>query len=154
MWQGRRLNYKLVLSLCLLISLFACRSGPRVILQGQSTEIPIKVEIADTSAKRTLGLQYRQEMAEDHGMLFLFTEERIQTFWMKDTSISLDLIFINRQKSIVGIVHRAAPFSTASIAVRYPSQFVLEIKGGVATQHNIKVGDSVRFEEIDLRSVE
>ena len=149
-----RLNYKLVLSLSLLISLFACRSGPRVILQGQNTEIPIKVEIADTSAKRTLGLQYRQEMAEDHGMLFLFTEERIQTFWMKDTPISLDLIFINRQKSIVGIIHRAVSFSTASLAVRYPSQFVLEIKGGVATQHNIKVGDSVRFEEIDLRFVE
>ncbi len=87
-------------------------------------------------------------------MLFLFTEERVQTFWMKNTPISLDLIFINRQKSIVGIVHSAVPFSTASLAVRYPSQFVLEIKGGVAAQHNIKVGDSVRFEEIDLRSVE
>ncbi len=154
MWQCMRLNGKLVLSLCLVSGLISCRTGPRVLLQGRDKEIPIKVEIADTPTKRTLGLQYRQELAEDQGMLFLFTEERVQTFWMKNTPISLDLIFVNRHKKIVGIVHRAVPFSTASLAVRYPSQFVLEVKGGVAIQHHIKVGDRVRFEEIDLRSVE
>jgi len=148
-----RLNAKIVLSLCLLSSLFACRSGPRVILQGGDKVIPVKVEIADTRAKRTMGLQYRQELAEDQGMLFLFAAERVQTFWMKDTLISLDLIFINARKKIVGIVHRAVPFSTASLSVLSPSQFVLEIKGGVARQHNIKVGDTVRFEGIDLSSL-
>jgi len=153
-WQGMRLNAKIVLSLCLLGSLFACRSGPRVILKGGGKAIPVKVEIADTHAKRTLGLQYRQELGEDQGMLFLFAAEKVQTFWMKNTPISLDLIFINSRKTIVGIVHKAVPFSTASLSVSSPSQFVLEIKGGVARQHNIKVGDTVRFEGIDLSPVE
>ena len=145
-----RLNAKIVLSLCLLGSLFACRSGPRVVLIGGDKEIPVKVEVADTHAKRTMGLQYRQELAEDQGMLFLFAEERVQTFWMKNTPISLDLIFINGRKTIVGIVHRAVPFSTASRSVSSPSQFVLEVNGGFARTHGIEAGQDVRFEGLDL----
>ena len=145
-----RLNAKIVLSLCLLSSLFACRSGSRVVLKGGDKEIRVKVEVADTHAKRTMGLQYRQELAEDQGMLFLFAEERVQTFWMKDTPISLDLIFINGRKTIVGIVHRAVPFSTASLSVSSPSQFVLEVNGGFARTHGIEAGQDVRFEGLDL----
>ena len=145
-----RLNAKIVLSLCLLSSLFACRSGSRVVLKGGDKEIRVKVEVADTHAKRTMGLQYRQELAEDQGMLFLFAEERVQTFWMKNTPISLDLIFINGRKTIVGIVHRAVPFSTASLSVSSPSQFVLEVNGGFARTHGIEAGQDVRFEGLDL----
>ena len=149
------LHTKFLLALFLLSSLFACRSGPRVVIVAAAgTEFAVRVEIADTKAKRTVGLQYHQELAEDQGMLFLFTEQRVQTFWMKNTPISLDLIFINGHRKIVGIVHKAVPFSLATLSVSAPSQFVLEIKGGLAQRHNIEVGDSARFEGINLRPVE
>jgi uncharacterized membrane protein (UPF0127 family) len=132
----------------------ACSPQPRVIISTkEGRELPIGVEIADTPAKRTLGLQYRQELAEDRGMLFLFPAEKIQSFWMKDTPISLDMIFIGSDRKIVGIVHEAVPFSTASLSVPSPSQFVLEIKGGLSRKKGITVGDAVRFEGISLEGI-
>ncbi|MGH7831237.1 MAG: DUF192 domain-containing protein, partial [Candidatus Binatia bacterium] len=104
-------------------------------------------------AKRALGLQYRRELDEDRGMLFLFPEERLQSFWMKDTPISLDIIFIGSDRRIVGIVHEAVPFSTASLSAQSPSRFVLEIRGGLAKREGIAVGDAVRFENISLDNV-
>ncbi|NIO10648.1 MAG: hypothetical protein GTO40_22640 [Deltaproteobacteria bacterium] len=97
-----------------------------------------------------MGLQYRQELAEDHGMLFLFDTDRDQVFWMKNTPISLDLIFISSGKEIVGIVHSAVPYSTRSLSVGHPSRYVLEINGGLASKHGLKAGDTVRFENVDL----
>ena len=132
----------------------ACSPQPRVIISTQGgRELPIGVEIADTPAKRELGLQYRRELADDRGMLFLFPGEKVQTFWMKDTPISLDMIFIGSDRGIVGIIHDAVPFSTASLSVPSPSQFVLEIKGGLARKKGIAVGDVVRFEGISLEGI-
>lgn len=113
----------------------------------------MQVEIADTSAKRELGLQYRRNLDEHQGMLFLYPSERAQTFWMKNTPISLDLIFIGRDRRIVGIIEDAVPFSTRTLSVPAPSQFVLEIKGGLARQRGIQAGDLVRFEGISLEGI-
>ena len=93
-----------------------------------------------------MGLQYRHELADDHGMIFLFTGESPQTFWMKNTPIPLDMIFIDRQRKIVGIVADTVPFSLDSRSVGIPSQYVLEIKGGQAKRLGIQPGDAVRFE--------
>ena len=109
----------------------------------------VRVEIADTPAKRELGLQYRRELGDDQGMLFLFPAESTQTFWMKNTPISLDMIFIGSNLRIVGIVRDAVPFSTTTLSVAAPSQFVLEIKGGLARRNRIEVGDPVRFEGVE-----
>ena len=114
----------------------------------------MRVEIADTPDRRTMGLQYRKELGVNEGMLFLFPSENVQTFWMKNTPISLDLIFIGSHRRIVGIVHEALPYSTASLSVSTPSQYVLEVNGGFARHHRVEVGDLVRFEGIDLRPVE
>ena len=82
-----------------------------------------------------MGLQYRKELGSDRGMIFLFPSESPQSFWMKNTPIPLDMIFINRERKIVGIVEQTVPFSLDSRSVGVPSQFVLEINGGLAKRH-------------------
>ena len=124
----------------------ACQAEPRVIIQTkENRELSFQVEVADTPAKRELGLQYRRELASDRGMIFLFPNESHHSFWMKNTPISLDMIFINRDRKIVGIVEQAVPFSTDSRSVPAASQFVLEINGGLAGRYGVKVGDSIVF---------
>jgi uncharacterized membrane protein (UPF0127 family) len=149
----KRLPVILLLPLLLLLA-FGCRPNPRVVVSTKSgRDIALKVEVADTPAKRALGLQYRSELGDDRGMLFLFPFPAAQSFWMKNTPISLDIIFIGSDLRIVGIVHQAAPFSTASLSVSGPSQFVLEVRGGLSRQAGIEVGNPVRFEGISLDGV-
>ena len=100
-----------------------------------------------------MGLQYRHELADDHGMIFLFAGESPQTFWMKNTPIPLDMIFIDRQRKIVGIVAETVPFSLDPRSVGIPSQYVLEIKGGLAKRLGIQAGDVVRFDGIATDNV-
>ena len=127
----------------------SCRSCPCVVILGQAgKKFEARVEIADTPTKRALGLKYRRELKEDRGMLFLFRKERVQSFWMKDTSLILDLIFINGHQKIVGIIHSANPFSKASLSVSSPSRYVLELRGGIAKRWGIQIGDAVHFEGI------
>lgn len=127
----------------------ACQAQPLVIIGTQDgRQISFVVEIADTPSKRSMGLQYRRELAPNHGMIFLFPVQAIQSFWMKNTPISLDMIFINRELKVVGIVEQTVPFSLDSRSVDAASQFVLEINGGLAQSHGIKTGDNVRFENI------
>lgn len=140
--------------LALLFDLTACRAQPRlIIITKDGRELPFQVEIADSPAKRELGLQYRRELAGDRGMLFIFPTERQQSFWMKNTPIPLDMIFINREQKIAGIIHEAVPFSLDSRSVSAPSQYVLEINGGVSRRYGIKAGDTVRFERISTDGV-
>lgn len=124
-----------------------------IISTKSGKEYAVRVEIADSPAKRELGLQYRRELGDDQGMLFLFPAETGLTFWMKNTPISLDMIFIGSNLKIVGIVHDAVPFSMTTLSVGAPSQFVLEIRGGLAGRQGIEVGDAVRFEGVSLEGV-
>ena len=140
-------SYLLLIFCGVLLNASSCQAQPRVIITTKTgRELPFEVEIADTPAKRELGLQYRRELGKNRGMLFLFADEREQTFWMKNTPIPLDMIFINRDRKIVGIVEEAAPFSLDSRSVSAPSRFVLEINGGLARRYGIQPGDRVRFE--------
>jgi uncharacterized membrane protein (UPF0127 family) len=81
-------------------------------------------------------------------MIFLFPDESRQTFWMKNTPIPLDMIFIGRDMKVVGIVAQTMPFSLDARSVEAPSQYVLEINGGLAERHGIQAGDRVRFDSI------
>jgi uncharacterized membrane protein (UPF0127 family) len=132
----------------------ACQMEPRVMIVTENGhEIAFRVEVADTPAKRELGLQYRKELPADRGMIFLFPAESPQAFWMKNTPISLDMIFIDRSQKIVGIVEQAAPFTLEPRSVNAPSQYVLEIGGGLAKRHGIQTGDAVRFDGITVDRV-
>jgi uncharacterized membrane protein (UPF0127 family) len=146
-------SFLLLVVLTVLSSVSACQAQPKVTISTKGREVEFLVEIADTAGKRQMGLQYRQNLADDRGMIFLFPSESVQTFWMKNTPISLDMIFINRNRKIVGIVERAVPFSLDSRSVKEPSQYVLEINGGLARRNGIQTGDSVRFEGIKIENV-
>ena len=148
---GLRIVFLVLLTLS---TVAACQAQPRVTILTKSGGRPVfYVEVADTPQKRTMGLQYRKELGAERGMIFLFPAESPQSFWMKNTPIPLDMIFIDRERRIVGIVERTVPFSLDSRSVAAPSQFVLEINGGLAKKHGIQIGDTVRFEDIPIQNV-
>ena len=125
----------------------ACQAQPQVGITTESgREVAFQVELADTPAKRELGLQYRRELAEDRAMIFIFPREEQLSFWMKNTPIALDMIFISAERKIAGIVENTVPFSLDARSVNGTSQYVLEINGGLARRYGFKPGDSVRFQ--------
>ncbi len=101
------------------------------------------VELAATAKEQEIGLMHRNAMAEDHGMIFDFHEERRAAFWMRNTFIPLDMIFIRDNGVIEAIKDNAVPHSEAPIGPRQPVRAVLELVGGAAQKMGIKPGDRV-----------
>jgi len=109
---------------------------------------PVDAEIAATGISRERGLMWRTELAPGKGMLFIFPGEEVHSFWMKNTLIPLDLIFIGKDRRIAGIVHQATPRTTAPRSVNKPSVYVLEVPGGWAEKAGIQSGSTVEMEGI------
>ena len=103
------------------------------------------VEIADNEATREHGLMDRHEMAANHGMLFEFPDRRPVTFWMKDTYLSLDMVFIDADGTVKRIAARAKPLSLDMIPSGSPVTGVLELNAGVAAAIGLKAGDKIKF---------
>jgi uncharacterized protein len=103
-----------------------------------------QVEIARDDASRARGLMDRRFMPADHGMLFEFDREAPEAFWMKDTYIPLDMIFISKTGIVTNIVANAEPLSERAIPSGPPCMAVLELNGGAAAKIGLKVGDKVR----------
>jgi uncharacterized membrane protein (UPF0127 family) len=103
-----------------------------------------QVEIARDEASRARGLMDRRFMPPDHGMLFEFDRETPEAFWMKDTYIPLDMIFISRAGVVTNIVANAEPLSERAIPSGPPCMAVLELNGGAAAKISLRVGDKVR----------
>lgn len=103
----------------------------------------IDLEIADTEYERQLGLMNRKEMKETEGMLFVFPRQDYQSFWMRNTLISLDIMFVNDQKKIVTIHKNTKILSETSYPSSAPSIYVVETLAGFADRHNIQVGDKI-----------
>jgi uncharacterized membrane protein (UPF0127 family) len=120
--------------------------GPRVFL-GRP-EAAVIVAIADSPAERSRGLMYVQNLPMDDGMLFIFETEEVQSFWMRNTLIPLDMIFIKSDKTVVGVVANAEPLTLTPRTVGKPSLYVLEVNGGWAAAHGVTEGSTVRFEGI------
>jgi uncharacterized membrane protein (UPF0127 family) len=121
-------------------------TGPRVILPDGSV---IGVEIAAEEELRAQGLMYRDHLANDAGMLFFFAEDGEYPFWMKNTRIPLDMIWIDSNRRIVHITHDVPPCRIADCPSYPPnaiSRYVLEVAAGVAKQHGLKEGDVLRYE--------
>jgi uncharacterized membrane protein (UPF0127 family) len=127
--------------------LSACAQGPRIEIVGADglPRAAVAVEIADTPAGREYGLMFRKQLDERAGMIFVFKEQQHLQFWMKNTIISLDMIFADSHGKIVGIVRKAEPFSEATDSVDGDSQYVLEVNGGFCDRHGVKAGDTLRF---------
>lgn len=105
--------------------------------------VSFQVEIADDEAERQQGLMYRTSLAPDRGMLFQFDRAAPRAFWMKNTYIPLDIIYIGADGRIVSIAAMAEPFNEAPIPSKAPASGVLEIYGGRAAELGIAVGDRV-----------
>jgi uncharacterized membrane protein (UPF0127 family) len=88
---------------------------------------------------------YRQHLAENAGMLFVFKQPQHLTFWMKNTEIPLDMIFAGPDHAVTGIVANAEPFSERQLSAGGESQYVLEVNGGFARRHRIRIGDRLQF---------
>ena len=107
---------------------------------------PFTLEVAATPKAQQLGLMHRESMPADHGMIFVFPDERPLSFWMKNTLIPLDMIFIGADWRIAGIVENAEPKTLTSREVPAPSQYVLEIGGGLSALYGIHAGQVVDFQ--------
>ena len=101
------------------------------------------VEIADDEQERNRGLMFRESLADDRGMLFHFQEPERASFWMRNTIISLDIIFIGVDGRILNIAERTTPYSEAGIPAAGMTRGVLEIRGGRAAELGIRAGDRV-----------
>ena len=150
---GRPRRYALQPTFALLLAL-ALAAGctdtrPSVVIEPKAGKpVTVIVEVADTPDTQTRGLMYRKQLDPDHGMVFLFDAETDRSFWMKNTPLPLDMIFISRDGHIVGIHPNAEPFTLKAISVGAPSQVVLEVNGGFAATHGLAAGDRVTYRNI------
>jgi hypothetical protein len=105
----------------------------------------IDIQIADNDFDRELGLMFRKHMEENQGMLFIFPQDTIQNFWMHNTYIPLDMIFINSNMTIVTIQHATKTLSNQTYASTAPAQYVLEVNLNFSKKFNIQVGDKISW---------
>lgn len=105
----------------------------------------IEIEFANDDNERATGLMFRTEMAENNGMLFLFPYERMQSFYMRNTFISLDIIYVNSKFEIVTILKNTEPFSETSLVSTKPAQYVVEVIAGYTDKYGISLGDKISW---------
>lgn len=113
-----------------------------------------QIEIADTPEKLERGLMYRKNICQKCGILFIFSDSKPRSFWMKNTIISLDIIFIDTNGKIVAISENTIPQNDKILySSYYPAQFVLEVNAGFSKSNNINTGDSISIEKIKQKSI-
>ena len=131
-----------------LIGLAACSRGDhlpttKIVIDTAHGPVSFTVEVAADEASRQKGLMYRTELAPDAGMLFDFEKPALETFWMKNTPLPLDMLFIRQDGTISTIVTNTVPYSEEPIPSSEPVRAVLEINGGRSAALGIGQGDRV-----------
>ena len=140
---------KRIFALFLFLFLLGCTSSQDIVtIKTTSTEIPLTVEIADSIDEQAIGLMYRTELSADSGMLFIFSEEKQRVFWMKNTKIPLDIIFVDSTGTIVDLKENFEPCVVSDCEKYYskPALYALEVNAGFVEEKRIAVGDSLVFE--------
>ena len=139
-----------------------CKEEPKTVKQAKVTfkkegELQLKkaandsiiaeldIEIADNEFETQTGLMYRETMNSNHGMLFIFPDSRPRSFYMKNTRISLDLIYLDVDKKVVSFQENAKPFDESSLPSNAPAKYVLEVNAGLAKKWQLEVGDTMSF---------
>lgn len=105
----------------------------------------ITIEVADDDEQRAQGLMYRSIIPDTTGMLFIFDEAQSRSFWMKNTKVPLDILYINDDKEIFMIYKSVMPYSEQSIPSEGAARYVVEVAGGYTTRHQIEEGDKISF---------
>lgn len=123
------------------------KEGTLAFVRAGDTLSTLDIEIADTRASQRRGLMQRPSLPVGSGMLFLFPEddERVRSFWMKNTPMSLDILFASADSEIVRVAKRTKPYSTDQVSSEAPARFVVEVPAGYADRQGIIEGDRIRF---------
>ncbi len=123
------------------------REGLLNIYQGQSDTVrhEVVIEIAETEYETQTGLMYRKNMDDSAGMLFIFPDERMHSFYMKNTHIALDILFIRGDLTVANIARNTKPLDETGIPSAEPVQYVLEINAGMSERWGIEPGDRIQF---------
>ena len=120
------------------------RQGELVFYGTDGKEITqIVIEIADDDYSRSFGLMFREKLPFSQGMLFIFEDDDVRYFWMKNTPLPLDMIFVNKDKKIVKIRKVTKPFTLQSYSSESPARYVVEVNGGFTDSFQIKEGDKI-----------
>ena len=125
----------------------AAGTGPAVVLHRHR----IGVEVAADDATRQHGLMDRTSMPDDHGMIFVFPDAQIRTFWMKDTLIPLDMLFFDGDRRLVTLLHDVPPCKAdpcATYPSTAPARYVLELNAGAAAKLGVREGDTIRLDGV------
>jgi uncharacterized protein len=118
----------------------------RVIFVDAESQPQVEVELALDDETRALGLMYRTQMSRGDGMLFSWEQEDVRSFWMRNTCIPLDMMFIAGDGTIVGILEQVPTLNTLPRGVPCPAKHVLEVNAGWAREHGVVPGQHVDFE--------
>ena len=164
---SKRFQYFLILAFGLLVlNLASCKKDKKkveqteisfkkegeltIIKASDSTEINLDIEIADTEFDTQTGLMYRESMEKNQAMLFVFDDVSERYFYMKNTQIPLDLIYIGANKTIVSFQKNAKPFDEHSLPSNAPAKYVLEVNADLVDVWGLSAGDKIEYHAIAL----
>ena len=108
------------------------------------------VQVAKTPKEIETGLMWVTKMSLDQGMLFEYKDNSYPSMWMKNTIIPLDMIFMDNNMRVVGIIKNAAPYSTTSRTIEYAARYVLELNGNTSSRLGLSIGDTISSDKITL----
>ncbi len=129
-------------------TMFKKQGELRFLTPKQDFIASIDIELAQDESQRQLGLMYRDTLAENQGMLFLFDDEEVRAFWMKNTILSLDMIFVNARNEIVTIHKYTTPYSEETYESTKRAKYVIEVNAGYTDKWNISVGDYISWSRL------
>jgi len=125
------------------------KEGSLQILQQKTDSLLVRldIEIADNEYETATGLMYRSSMEPEQGMLFIFDDVAMRSFYMKNTEFPLDIIFLDDERQIVSFQKNAQPFNENGLTSKVPAKYVLEINAGMSDKWSLNVGDRISYEK-------
>lgn len=121
------------------------KMGKVIIRSIDGKEHEIKVEIADKGFYRSFGLMYVKSMPEENGMLFIFPDEAVRNFWMKNTFIPLDIIYVGSDLEVKHVAKNTVPHSLEMVNSIYPAQYAIEVNAGISDKLGVTRGDKIEI---------
>lgn len=158
-----KLSIKYSLLLVLLLTVISCKTESKKAIKTESIEFTkegelniskaandslvttLDIEIAETDYETQTGLMYRESMASHQGMLFVFPDVAVHSFYMKNTQIALDIIYIDENLKISSFQKNAIPFDETGLPSEEPIKYVLEVNAGLADQLKLEIGDKIEY---------
>lgn len=125
------------------------KEGSLQILQQETDSLLVRldIEIADNEYETATGLMYRSSMEPEQGMLFVFEDVAMRSFYMKNTEFPLDIIFLDNEKRIASFQKNAQPYNETGLTSKVPAKYVLEVNAGMADKWSLDVGDRILYEK-------